>query len=67
MSKVESITQRFESLFKKCNSLDAHEYESVLFNVELLKKKYFNSKHKRKSHEMFERMSFTEFVNLHTI
>lgn len=67
MSKVETITKRFESLFKKCNSLDVDEYEKVMFNIELLKKRYFNSKHKRKSNKLFEGISFREFINLHTI
>ena len=35
MSKVETITKRFELLFKKCNSLDVDEYEKVMFNIEL--------------------------------
>lgn len=62
MSKVKSITTRFEQIFKQCKGLDNSNYEKVIMNVELLKKKYFNLKFKKNDKDLFEVKSFSEFI-----
>lgn len=62
MSQVENITQRFELLFKRCYGLNNSQYEKVMMNVELLKKKYFNSKFRKKDKKLFEHKTFKELI-----
>lgn len=60
--KVESITIKIESIFKQIKTLDNEEYEKVILNIQLLKKKYFSSKFKKESLSLFE-MSFKNFID----
>jgi hypothetical protein len=72
VSNVNNITNGFESLFKRCKSLNNSEYEEVIMNIELLKKLYFNPSFIKKNRDLFDgEMTFKELIfkneNLHTI
>ncbi len=63
MSNVRNITNRFESLFKRCKSLSNSEYEEVIMNIELLKKLYFNPSFIKKNRDLFEeKMTFKQWL-----
>lgn len=62
MSKVETITNRLEYIFKNMRGLSNEEYEKVVLNIELLKKQYYIPKYKKKNIKLFERKSFKNFI-----
>ena len=58
---IHSINKKLESTFKQMRSLSNKDYEKVLFNMELLKKKYTLSKFRNSNRNLFE-MSFRELL-----
>jgi len=64
---VKELTKRAEVLFKQTKSLDADEYAHLMQNLELLKIKYFRTKHKDNSIDLLEvKLTFKEFVEILT-
>lgn len=59
---VESISIKLESIFKQMKTLDSEEYEKIVLNIELLKKRYFSSKFKKDSMSLFEK-KFKNFLD----
>lgn len=62
MSKVETISNRLEYIFKQMRGLSNEEYEKVVLNMELLKKQYYIPKFKKKNMKLFEHISFKDFI-----
>ncbi len=62
MSKVETISNRLENVFKQMRGLSNEEYEKIILNIELLKKKYYLPKFKKEEMNLFEYKTFKGFV-----
>ena len=59
-----SINSKLENIFKQTRALNVDEYEKVILNIELLKKKYFNTKFKKSKTKLFECKSFNQIIDL---
>lgn len=62
MTKVDKITSKLESTFKTLNSLSSEDYNKVMFNIELLKKKYFKKRFKDTNTTLYEAKTFKAFI-----
>ena len=62
MSRVESITNKLETIFKQLKSCDTDEYEKVIMNIELLKKKHFITKFRNSTTKLLETPSFRDLL-----
>ena len=63
MNKVTNITKKIDSIFKQLKSFEIEDYEKVLFNIEILKKKHCIKKFKNNDTSLFEHKSFKSFIN----
>lgn len=63
MSKVIKITSRLDTIFKQIATLSNEDYNKVVFNIELLKKKYFKSKFKDKT-TLYESKTFKDLIEV---
>lgn len=62
MKRTQNINRRLESVFREMRTLENHEYELIVMNIELLKKKYFLPKFRKEERSLFE-MSFRDFID----
>ena len=62
MNRVETITSKLDTIFKQVSGLSSEEYERVIFNIEILKKRYFQSKFKHSKTNLYESKTFKEFI-----
>mgnify|MGYP005995634697 CR=1 FL=1 len=63
MNKVNNITKKLDSIFKQVRNFEKEEYEKILFNIELLKKKHYMKKFKKTETRLFENKSFKNLID----
>ena len=58
---VENISKKLEIVFTQMKNLSTGDYEKVIFNIELMKKKKFLSRFRKSDRKLFEG-SFKEYL-----